>query len=231
MGHVHLTVRWNRITQNGVYTLSPYIVLLSPRWFHGKFSTIDCYSSPWLGTLHGSSLLKWSLFVPRKPSEGFRSGEFSLTSLEPNKRSLNSWFWKYTDILLAIGYFHLGVSQSGAAKKLSIHTLSNTWFGLTHNASQPCCPPRWKCPIAKKDVSVLSESRIKRPFVRFHSFLLESIWIDSFLAAPGWLTYKYHHSTKAILENVMSLLPSVLLRVCSTSNNANGKNQVIFFLV
>ena len=43
------------------------------------------------------------------------------------------------------------------------------------------------------------------------------------------LLYKYHHSTKAIPENITSSLPSVLLRVRSTSNNAIGNKQVIFF--
>ena len=37
--------------------------------------------------------------------------------------------------------------------------------------------------------------------------------------------YKY----KAILEDITSLLQSVLLRVRSTSNNANGNKRVIFF--
>ena len=37
--------------------------------------------------------------------------------------------------------------------------------------------------------------------------------------------YKYHHSTKLSQpENITSLLPSVLLRVRSMSNNANGNN-------
>ena len=44
----------------------------------------------------------------------------------------------------------------------------------------------------------------------------------------------FHISTdkleyKAILENITHLLPSVLLRVRSTSNNANGNKRVIFF--
>ena len=37
--------------------------------------------------------------------------------------------------------------------------------------------------------------------------------------------YKYHHSTKLSQpENITSLLPSVLLRVRSMSNNAKGNN-------
>ena len=36
---------------------------------------------------------------------------------------------------------------------------------------------------------------------------------------------------KAIPENITSLLPSVLLRVRSTSNNAKGNKRVIFFSV
>ena len=48
-----------------------------------------------------------------------------------------------------------------------------------------------------------------------------------------WLLMKflrlyYHHSTK-LYRKILSLLPSVLLRVCSTSNNANGNKRVIFF--
>ena len=40
----------------------------------------------------------------------------------------------------------------------------------------------------------------------------------------------YHHSTKLYIpENIASMLLSVLLQVCNTSNNANGNKQVLFF--
>ena len=50
----------------------------------------------------------------------------------------------------------------------------------------------------------------------------------SYIGQPN-IIYKYHHSYKAIPENIMTLLSSVLLRVCSTSNNANGNKRLIFF--
>ena len=43
--------------------------------------------------------------------------------------------------------------------------------------------------------------------------------------------YRYHCSTKLYQKNITSLLPSVLLWVHNTSNNANSNKQVIFFLV
>ena len=46
------------------------------------------------------------------------------------------------------------------------------------------------------------------------------VFLQVLLALAVSILYKYHHST--------SLLPSVLLRVCSTSNNANGNKRVIF---
>ena len=39
----------------------------------------------------------------------------------------------------------------------------------------------------------------------------------------------YHHSTKLYRKNITSLLPSVLLRVSSTSNNANGNKMSDIF--
>ena len=38
----------------------------------------------------------------------------------------------------------------------------------------------------------------------------------------------YHHSMK-LYQDILSLLLSVLLRVCSTSKNINGNKRVIFF--
>ena len=48
---------------------------------------------------------------------------------------------------------------------------------------------------------------------------------------PNMIVYDYHHSTKLYRKISPSLLPSVLLRVRSTSNNANGNKRVIFFPV
>ena len=46
----------------------------------------------------------------------------------------------------------------------------------------------------------------------------------------GWLMlYNYHHSMKLYRKISRVFLPSVLLRVHSTSNNANGNKRVIFF--
>ena len=52
------------------------------------------------------------------------------------------------------------------------------------------------------------------------SYFTWTLWLVIFLVSPQY---------QAIPENIMSLLPSVLLRVHSTSNNTDGNKRVMFF--
>ena len=51
----------------------------------------------------------------------------------------------------------------------------------------------------------------------------------SYVFLPPIISSWYHHNYKAILENITSLLSSVLLLVHSTNYNANSNKQVIYF--